>query len=64
LNRGDLLRRGRPFIFDLYSDVVVSDGLRAIGLSTRHARHLTQILRRAPFVAFAAFALVVLALSV
>lgn len=64
MNRGDVLRRGRPFIFDLYSEVVVSDGLGALGLPTRHARRVAQMLWVAPTAAFVGFVLVVLALSV
>jgi hypothetical protein len=64
MNRGDVLRRGRPFIFDLYSEVVVTDGLRALGLPTRHARRVAQVLWVGPIAGFVGCVLVVLALSV
>jgi hypothetical protein len=58
------IRRGRPFIFDLYSEVVVTDGLRALGLPTRHARRVAQVLWVGPIAGFVGCVLVVLALSV
>jgi hypothetical protein len=63
LNRGDVFRSGRPFIFDLYSELVVRDGLTALGLPTRHSRRVAQVLWVAPIAAFVGFVLVVLALS-
>ena len=63
MNRGDVLRRGRPFIFDLYSEVVVRDGLGAFGLPTRHSRRVAQVLWIAPAAAFVGLVLVVLVVS-